>query len=163
MTASAKKLTGRHIAMIIGGAFAVVLTMNITFITLALSSFTGEDVPDAFSRGVAYNEILSDRAAQRDLGWTVSSETRAVSERTIAIQLTLLDRDGSAVSGASMAGLVRRPTNEGVDQEISLSEISAGIYETQVAVPLSGVWDLRIEASRAPEERLEFEERIWVE
>ena len=166
MTASASskgKLTGWHVAMIIGGLFAVVLTMNITFITLALRSFAGDDVEDAYTRGVAYNDVLADRAAQRDLGWSLGVETNILADQVVEIRLQLTDRNDLAVTGATITALLRRPTNEGVDQTFNLSTSGDGIYVGRATLALAGVWDLHLDASTPDGSHLEFEERLWVE
>jgi len=156
------KLTGRHVAIFIGGMFAVVLAMNITFITLALNSFAGEDVENPFARGLAYNEILEDRAAQQELGWSASIETNAFAGQNLSIRLTLNDHVGQPIEDASIEALLRRPTNDGVDQVFVFVAVGDGVYEGRATLPLPGVWDLRIDASQGTD-HLEIEERLWLE
>lgn len=163
MSTRAKELTGRHVALITASAFALVLAVNVVFITVAVRSFRGEDVPDAYSRGLAYNEALEQRAAQEALGWTAALGTETLPTGALQIELTLKDADGQPVAGAEAEILFRRPTHDGEDATLTLNEIAPGIHHGEVALAGAGVWDARGEVTRSKGERFFFEERLWVE
>lgn len=166
MTAEAgtkRGLTGWHVLFIVGLAFAMVLAVNITFITLAITTFTGEDVPDAYDRGLAYNDIIEERAEQAALGWTASLGAALDESGAAHVTVNLTDADGAPISGATVTMLFRRSTHEGEDTSALLTDAGDGTYEADVALPGAGLWDVRGRADRDEGERLDFEDRLWLE
>ena len=159
----AKGLTGRHVLITFVMVFGVVFAVNITFVVLSLKTFTGEDVPDAYSRGLAYNEIIEERAAQAALGWTAAFGIASAQNGGTMVTLNLADADGAAISGAEVIIMFRRSTHDGEDMQVSLAERAPGSYVGDVELPGSGTWDARGQITRGEDERLDFEDRLWVE
>ncbi len=162
MSARRRELTGRHVLLIFLAAFALVLAVNVVFITLSLRTFTGEDTPDAYSRGLTYNDVLEERTAQAALGWRAAVTVEAGDTATL-VRVDLTDAAGAPISGAEVTVLFRRPTHEGEDTEAACTEARPGVYTAMVELPGAGVWDARGRAVRGAQERLDFEERLWVE
>ncbi len=164
MTAAAKKgLTGWHVLIITAIAFGIVFAVNITFIVLSLETFTGEDVPDAYDQGLAYNDVLEERAAQAALGWTAALSAEITTGTTAAVTVALADADGAPVTGADVSVLFRRTTHDGEDTSLTLFETGDGTYTAAIELPGAGLWELRGQARRDEGERLDFEDRLWLE
>ena len=159
---SERKLTGRHVIIIVAIAFTMVLAANITFISLALGTFTGQVTEDPYARGLAYNDLLEEHAAQEALGWNAHVESETTDTIT-QVSIALTDINGFSVPGASVTVQFRRPTHEGQDSVITLMEEAPGLYTAGLTLAAAGVWDVRGRATRGDGERLDFEERIWVE
>ncbi len=136
-------LRGSHVLAMLLGAFAVVLAVNVIFITCALSTWSGLSVEQPYDRGIRYNQVLKIDRAELALGWSVHGSYNGQ-----RIGATITDHTGAPVDGATVTARLERPTNEGVDQELTLTPISDGHYEGFAAVPLAGQWDLRIAANR---------------
>jgi len=162
-TTTKKGLTGWHVLIITAIAFGIVFAVNITFIVLSLETFTGEDVPDAYDRGIAYNDVLDERAAQAALGWTAALGAELTTGTTAAISVDLTDSEGAPVTGAEVTILFRRTTHDGEDTSVTLSELNEGTYTANVELPGAGQWDVRGHAERGANEALDFEDRLWLE
>lgn len=162
-TTAKKGLTGWHVLIITAIAFGIVFAVNITFIVLSLDTFTGEDVPDAYDQGLAYNEVLEERAAQAALGWTAALAAELTTGTTAAVTVELADAGGAPVTGAEVSILFRRATHDGEDTRLTLSEAGDGTYTAAIELPGVGLWELRGQATRDAGERLDFEDRLWLE
>jgi len=159
----AKGLTGWHVFYITVMAFGLVFAVNIAFIVLSLKTFTGEVVDDPYSRGVAYNEVIEERAVQAALGWTAALGVRAGETAGTRVTMNLTDAEGAPVLGAEVSIMFRRSTHDGEDTQVSLTEQAPGSYIGEVDLPGAGTWDARGQITRGEDERLDFEDRLWVE
>ena len=63
---SEAKLTGRHVALIFGGAFTVIIGVNLTLAVKAVGTFPGLETKNSY---VASQNFEHDRAAQEALGF----------------------------------------------------------------------------------------------
>lgn len=162
-TTAKKGLTGWHVLIITAIAFGLVFAVNITFVVLSLKTFTGEDVTDAYDRGLAYNEVLEERAAQAELGWTARLNAALDEDGLARLTINLSDAAGAPVTGAEVNVLFRRSTHDGEDTTVPLTETGDGTYVAVVALPGLGQWDVRGRAERDAGEALDFEDRLWLE
>jgi nitrogen fixation protein FixH len=58
-------LTGRHVLGVVVGFFAVIIALNIWFLTLAYRTFPGQVSDTPYEDGLAFNQRLAAQAAQR--------------------------------------------------------------------------------------------------
>ena len=102
------RLTGRHVLITILTFFGIVIAVNVTFVHLALDSWTGLTDHDSYRTGLSWNRTLERDAAQTALGWRSAVATRVVrgadGGRSLGVTLTLRDADGSPVRGLAFAG-----------------------------------------------------------
>jgi len=77
MKATSTPLTGRRVAAIFVGGFAVVIAVNLTMATLAVGSFHGTVVDNSYAASQHYNGWLKQAAASKALGWQVAVQRRA--------------------------------------------------------------------------------------
>ncbi|MBF0124793.1 MAG: FixH family protein [Magnetococcales bacterium] len=138
--------------------FSVVMMANAALIYLANSSWTGLTTVGHYQQGLNFNRVLQAQQAQEQLGWQPSLQWMDQG-RQLLLVLSLRDRAGQPVTGVQIEGALYRPAQEGYDQTWSLHEQGAGRYETQVVVPLPGVWEVRL---RSQSESIQwyFVERI---
>jgi len=156
-TARPFRITGRHVLFAMLAFFGVVIAVNLTFVHLALSTWTGLTDHDSYRTGVSWNDTLRRDAEQRALGWTVDVDTRAAPDvagtddapdgRRLSVTLTVRDRDGIPVRGLAIAGEARHPIVEADDRPIALTEVSDGIYAAELSLPGGGVWQLKLTAA----------------
>ena len=82
------------------------------------------------------------------------------------LTVTLRDRDGAAVTGLTVTGVLKRPTHDGHDQPVTLTEAEPGEYVADLTLPLRGNWDLTLlaEGGRATAQGTAFEmkTRLWL-
>ena len=65
-----QEITGRHVTVMFGAAFSVIIGVNVLLATKAVSTFPGLEVKNSY---VASQTFDADRAAQEALGWTVDA------------------------------------------------------------------------------------------
>lgn len=142
ITASRKAL------LIILGGFSIVLAANSALVYFALSSWTGLETEQHFAKGLAYNDDLEAARRQQDLGWQMQLATTFSDATTGNIGITLLDREGRPLNDLTVKVFAVRPTHSGYDREFLASPKADGVYQAMFALPLQGVWDLRVVARR---------------
>jgi len=119
--------------------FVVVATVNTVFVTVAIQTRPGLVTEDAYEKGLAYNKTLDAVKKQKSLGWT-GRTTYANG----VLGYTLKDKTGTPISGATIKAEIIRPVTQGYDSKAILQEVSKGVYEAKVALPLHGLWNIRI-------------------
>jgi len=154
-------IRGKHVLMAMLGMFAVVILVNLTFVYFALDSWTGLTTDNAYQEGLAYNQVLAARDAQRDLGWQGDITLGAAEGGQDSITLALKDKAGEPLSGLELTGNLRRPTREGIDQSLVWREEAPGAYNALVALPQRGNWDLIVNASDGRNPPFEMKARLW--
>ena len=152
---------------VLGGLalIATVLTVNITMITLAITTNPGLVSKDYYERG-RYNERhYIQRAAERStLGWTASLEVPASIQRGAlqTYRVAIVDHVGEPLRGAQVVLNAFRPSDAKADFSLPLEEVGAGIYQVAVEFHLKGIWDLLIDVKQESK-ALELPRRIAVQ
>jgi len=134
--------------LIIIGGFSIVLAANSALVYFALSSWTGLETEQHFVKGLAYNEDLEAARQQQDLGWQMEIETTFSDPKTGDIALMFVDREGKPMNDLTVKVFAVRPTHAGYDREFLAALKADGVYHAAFAVPLQGVWDMRVVARR---------------
>ena len=155
-----KELTGRHVLFMLIAFFGVTVGVNTIFITKAVSSFTGEDVKGSYRQGLEYNKTIESRSEQAALGWGVMtnfihSET---GEQKLVVRIT--DEENRPISGLSIEGLFKRPTDLAKDTDVAFIERGDGIYEARTVLS-KGQWTLKATASSS-NNAFRFEDRFVI-
>lgn len=146
---------GWHVLVMILLFFGVTIGVNATFITMAVRTHPGEDVPRSYYQGLNYNETLNRRHAQAELGWT--AHVNVVDTRLL---VEVLDAAGTPVSGLALAGSLHHPTNTDRDCELAFREARTGVYVVPLDCAGSGNWHLRaVNEGDAP---FEMEHELWL-
>ncbi len=154
-------LRGKHVLFGVLAMFGVIIAVNMVFVYLAIDTFTGVTRENPYQEGLAYNEVLSAREALRDLGWQGDVTFTKVNSSEDSITVTLTDGAGAPLSGLSLAGSLRRPTHEGMDQALSWREEAPGAYSAVVMLPRRGNWDLEVTADDGRNPPFEMKTRLW--
>lgn len=145
-----KQLNGRHVLMIFGGAFSVIIAVNLTLAFNAVSTFPGLEVKNSY---VASQGFDAARDAQLALGWDV----RAVAERG-NIRLEIM-KGGAPVEAEIRSAVLGRATNVAQDQFPTLA-FDGRAYVAPAELS-GGNWNLRLVAVAA--DGTEFKQRIIVD
>lgn len=154
-------IRGKHVLFGMLGLFGVVIAVNLVFVCLAVGTFTGMTTESPYQEGLAYNDVLAARDAQRDLGWQGAVSYGGRGEGLGRIVVTLSDRDGRPLGGLGLEGSLRRPTHAGMDQPLIWRESLPGTYEAEVALPAPGNWDLAVSANAGGGRPFEMKARLW--
>jgi len=130
---------------------AVVLGVNIVFITLAVVTNPGLVSKDYYERGRDHERHYIQRRLERTaLGWTTSLEVPESIQlgATQTYRFVVVDKEGQPVQGASVVLNAFRPSDAKADFSETLLETAPGRYEGAVTFPLKGIWDLLVHVER---------------
>ncbi|MCW9035643.1 MAG: FixH family protein [Alphaproteobacteria bacterium] len=145
--------------------FAVIITVNGIMIYFATSTFTGLETDKHYVKGLKYNDNLEGVKKQAEMGWKDTTSWVAIAEdglsRSGRINTVFQDKDGKPLKGLTIKAMVIRPTHAGYDMDVDLQSAGMGTYELAVTLPLPGLWDVRLLASRG-EEHYQRVQRLYI-
>jgi nitrogen fixation protein FixH len=134
------------------GCMAIVVLVNAGMVAAALTTYSGLAHRDAFGRGVAYNKVIENVERQERLGWKVDlrlGEVRAEGVQSLAVSLR--DASDTALGGARVSAMLRRPVENVAPVEIAFDEHGIGSYAAGPVALRRGQWDVRLVVERAGE------------
>lgn len=132
----AKTLTGRHVALIFGCCFSVIITVNLTLAYNAVKTFPGLEVKNSY---VASQHFDENRTAQEALGWKIYAESRLDE-----VSLSITDAAGTPVKVARLDATLGRATHVQDDQTPDFK--FDGARYVAPATLAAGNWNLRMVA-----------------
>jgi nitrogen fixation protein FixH len=140
----------RWIPLAFVAGFLVMLAANGIMIFVAFDSWTGLSVSDAYRKGLAYNEALSDAQAQAALGWRVEAAYRRGADGAGSgrVEVRLSAADGGSLASAEVSAVLRRPGRADLDRAQVLEWQNDGVFTADVALPTAGLWDLDVEVAK---------------
>ena len=153
-------LTGRHVLLLLIAFFGVVIMTNTVFVTVAVKTLRGEDQEKPYLQGIEFNQTLARRARQAALGWQASLAARRLSSGKVIIDLHVYSQDRVPQTGLKLAGVLRHPVDEHLDQTITFREALPGLYQGSAERLTPGHWDVVVGTDTgAP---FEASRRLWV-
>lgn len=157
MSTAAKPFTGRHMWLVIGSFFGVVIAVNIGMAVVASTSWTGLVVQNSYVASQEFEEKRIAHEAQVAAGWDAAFTYAEGTAR-----LTIVDGAGKPVDLGVVTLTINRPVGGHDDQTATLARDSAGTYTAPLTLA-AGVWDILIEADATPTGPFQLDERIAVE
>ena len=148
MTKREREFTGRHALMVFGGAFTVIIGVNIALAVNAVKTFPGLEVKNSY---VASQEFDVRRDAQQALGWSVYA-----SATQDQVKLEISDADGNPVEVAKLTATLGRATHVKDDQQPDF-QFDGAAYVAPAELG-DGNWNIRMVA-RA-KDGTEFTQRV---
>ena len=152
---------GWYIPWMFVAFFGVVVAVNGVMLHFAFSTWTGVQTEQHFIKGIRYNEDLAGARAQAERGWQVATEFTSTDPQKGIVALTLRDKHGNLLHGATVKVSFIRPTSQGHDLAMELPYLGEGRYGAPVTLALPGQWDLRVEIEH-PTGDYQDQTRIWV-
>ncbi|PWE18483.1 ferredoxin [Marinicauda salina] len=149
-------ITGKHVLIGMIAFFAVTIAVNATFITLAVRTFSGEEVERSYVQGLAFNQVLEERRAQAARGWEAAVDIDA--DRVI---VSVSDPEGGPVGGLELAGALRHPADTSRDVILDFVERETGVYIAEPGAVPPGAWTLAAEGENGP--AFSLRRRMFVE
>ena len=125
----------------------IVVIVNITFITLAITTNPGLVTDDYYEKGLHFEETVIKRATAREaLGWSYSVDfpVQPVINQSHTYRFTIVDKAGVPLSNADAIIKAYRPSDANADFSVAMNEPGPGIYEANVRFPLKGLWDITV-------------------
>ncbi len=125
--------------------FLVVFIVNGFFVYFAVSSFTGVTTEGAYTKGVAYNEVVAQKRKQDALGWQDNFSLENDGDH-YKISLSFSDKkSGELIPIDKVTGILFRPSNSGHDLNLNFTN-SEETYVAEFIPPLKGQWEAHIVA-----------------
>ena len=143
-----REFTGKHMLMVFGGAFAVIIGVNIALAVNAVKTFPGLEVKNSY---VASQEFDQRRSAQEVLGWSVYASSQGDQ-----LRLEITDADGKPVEVAKLSATLGRATHVQDDQQPEFTFDGQAYVAPAELGP--GNWNIRLVA-RA-KDGTEFTQRV---
>lgn len=138
-----RPLTGKKVLVWFIGFFLVVVGANFIMSWFAVTTFSGVETDDAYSKGRDFNDEIAKAREQRSLGWTITVGARALSKDETFLSLTIKDKHGAPLEALDVTGLLFRRVHKGIDQTLTFAPTGKGTYVAAVKLPSSGGWQLR--------------------
>ncbi len=136
--AAAGRFTGRHMALLMAGFFGTVIAVNLLLANLAVSSFSGVVVQNAYVASQGFNGLLSAAKAEQALGWSLDLRRG----RGGAVRFTLTDASGAPLRNAAVRAVADHPLGTAAPVSLLPREVSPGVYEAALA---GGRWHVGVE------------------
>lgn len=133
-----KQFTGRHMTAILIVFFGVVITVNFTMASLAISSFGGTVVDNSYVASQNYNRWLANAAVQDKLGWKEAITLNP--QRHVIVSVA---SRGVVLDGVKAAGQALHPLGKFPPIEIAFDTLSPGILISKTALP-TGRWRINL-------------------
>lgn len=140
-----KKLTGRHVLIMLLSAFAVVLTVNVVFAYYAITTNNPRDARNSYEEGIHYNKQIAADRQQEALGW--SHKVEIADSRTL--RLSFADRAGTPVTGLSVSGRIGRPATDRFNRDLAFAETQPGVYTAATDELEAGGWLASLTATKS--------------
>jgi nitrogen fixation protein FixH len=156
-------LTGRTVLFSLLGFFVVVIGVNVTMMTLAISTMPGIEVESPYLAGIKYNSEISAARAQQARGWRMTSHVDRDGDGRAIVTIEARDRDGASITGLTLSVRFARPTDQRADRAVMLGERSSGRYSGDAVDVAAGIWDLEVEADRGGERLFRSRNRITLD
>ncbi|VAV84002.1 hypothetical protein MNBD_DELTA01-460 [hydrothermal vent metagenome] len=124
--------------------FAVVFLMNSYLIYTAYKNFDGLADENYYQKGLFYD---AHRSAAKKIGWSFALDFKDELATNIDLPfvLSLRDKAGEQLLGASVVATLRRLTTDKYDDAYVLTETGAG-YTGVMRIPRTGKWEVFVEA-----------------
>lgn len=152
--ATDREFTGRHMLMVTGAFFGVIITVNAVMAISASRTWTGLVVANSYVASQEFQVKADAIRAQHEAGWGFGITYK---DGTLLVQST-----GATTPPrlADVVAFVHRPVGGHEDTTIALEATPRG-YEGHVELP-SGVWDVAITTGPTALGVVEREARITV-
>lgn len=151
MAAQAKRefrLTGWHVLGIFGGAFAVIIGVNIALAVNAVRTFPGVETKNSYIASQTFDDR---RSAQEALGWTVRAD--AEDDRVV---LAITDAEGKPVQAGQLTATLGRATHVKDDRTPDFAFDGHAYVAHEALAP--GNWNIRMTATAL--DGTPFEQRV---
>ncbi len=164
------RITGYHVLTGMVLFFAIIIAVNMVFISYAVKTFPGEQEKKSYLQGLNYNDRLKSRELQAAKGWVVNIEKAGrIGPGTHAIvELSFKDKSQNPINGLEIIAELSRPVDNDDDQALNFAALGNGHYQANIENAAAGVWLLRAHAIRmggvdTENETFELETKLYFE
>ncbi len=106
--------------------------------------------PNYYDKAVHWDRAQAEASASRALGYRLelTEPLTVAADGHIDLRLSLVDRQGEAVTGAEVTAVAFANAAASRTQRVVLREISAGRYQAELRQGRTGLWELRLAVTR---------------
>ena len=155
------QLTGRGVLAWLIGFFALVMAVNVYFIMLSVTTFSGEDEQKPYLQGVEYNRTLALKEEQEKLGWHAFIGAARMPSGVVRVSVTVKNKQGGLQAHLPLHGEMRHPADENRDRTFNFTETRPGEYQADIPPVTAGEWDIMVSASET-KQPFETSRRLWI-
>ncbi|PZA10621.1 nitrogen fixation protein FixH [Rhodopseudomonas palustris] len=145
---SPRPLTGKVVLAALVVFFGIVFGVNGLMMTLAIKTLPGTEVDSAYAASLAYEREIEAARDQDKRGWKVDAKVERKPDGAAVLQVEARDKAGLPLAGLNFFGRLERPSDKRYDREVTLAEISTGVYRGDADRVLPGRWDLVLEGDK---------------
>lgn len=135
----------RWIPWVFVAGMLLVVAANAALVYFAMHSWDGLVSDRAFERGVVYNRLIAEAAAEEALGWKADVAYQANAKgKSASLVVTLRNADGRPMDRAALSLEAARPVGVQAPVAISPRYIGDGRYAADIEDLRAGQWDIRM-------------------
>ncbi|MEM1315753.1 MAG: FixH family protein [Pseudomonadota bacterium] len=134
-----RELTGRKVLIIALSAFGVVLAVNLTMMTLAITGFPGLVTSNPYAAGQNFDAEMQ---AERDLGWQVGATYDGA-----RLIVDVNGPEGAPVQDLGVSVRIGRPATDAYDRTLAMTLAEDGAHAAALDLA-PGVWRVEVTALR---------------
>ena len=146
-------------AWIVAALLVAHTSLMITAAVVAVDDPSFTTVPNYYERAVAWDDLRDKQRESALLGWTADIRPSALGDRLV---VTLTDRDGAAVEGASGELTAYHHAGANDVATVALVERGDGVYFASLDVARVGAWQVTLVAERHAGENFYDETEVVV-
>lgn len=146
------------------GLLVSVVVINVAFIVTAFNTAPGLVEEGYYEKGRDHEKNFQKKIdARQRLKWDMRLQIpeTIILGKPVNYTLNIVDRAGVPLRAANVTLHAYRPSDSAADMQGPMENTSAGVYQSRLALPLKGVWDLKVKVNSG-EDELELEQRITV-
>jgi nitrogen fixation protein FixH len=144
------------------GLLITVVGVNIAFIVTAFKTNPGLVEESYYEKGRDVEKNFQKKLEARNrLGWDIRLQTpeEIILGKPTFYTVNIVDRVGMPLQDATVTLQAYRPSDASADSLTTMKNIATGVYQARIALPLKGIWDLKVKVNRG-EDELEMARRI---
>ena len=146
------------------GLLITVVVVNVIFIVTAFRTSPGLVDDDYYEKGRYHDANYQQKLEARNrLGWNIHLQTPPSIKQGEPgnFNVNVIDRVGNPLRDATVTLQAYRPSDATADMQTELERIADGVFQSKLALPLKGFWDIKVTVVQG-EESLNTERRINV-
>ena len=127
------------------GIIGLFFAFNAVFIYLAITTSPGLVTEDYYEQGRNFEENTQKIfAAQNALKWEtkLAVPSQIIINHPDTFRFSAVDSNGRPIMGADVSVVAYRPSDANADFMVQLNQAAPGQYQSLMAFPLPGIWDL---------------------
>lgn len=140
-----RPITGRFVLIAVVAFFAVVISVNVVMMRLAIATLPGTEVDSAYAASLAYQKEIQAAQQQAMRNWKVDAHIERGADGVATLNIDARDPDGAPLTGLAVFARLERPTDRRADQAFEIAA-SGSAYRGTARGVAAGQWELVIEA-----------------